>query len=90
MSDHVCALVEPDGVGTARDELGQIQAGPASGVQDAPTVDVADEIEDGGPVVEGVVGAAGCFVGEGLGEAVVGRCRAQASAGEREAGGGRR
>ncbi|WP_438271765.1 hypothetical protein [Streptomyces erythrochromogenes] len=56
VADHVGALVDAHRVGAAGRELGEVEAGAAAGVEDVLPSYVAEEFEDGGPVVMGVVG----------------------------------
>lgn len=57
VADHVGALVDAHRVGAAGRELGEVEAGAAAGVEDVLPSYVAEEFEDGGPVVMGGVGA---------------------------------
>ena len=68
--NHGGAGVEAHDLGAMSHELGGVEAGAAAGVEDAHPGHVAEQVEHGRPVVEGVVGAvlgvAGIVPGEGL------------------------
>lgn len=90
VADHVGALVEPGRLRAACDQFGQVQAGPASGVQDAPAAHVAEEREVlargvGGGAPSGTTGVAGRLGVHRLLAALVG-CGAQVEQGRFDGG----
>ena len=70
-ANHLRALVDPDDVGAARQELLRVQAGAASRIEHPLAPNVPEQIQDRGTVVQRVVGAAGRMLLVVLSERVV-------------------